>query len=135
MRRRFILGLLLAVACRQTSQERYTFAGCDDAGAVYCPRDLVFVCALDSIERKHGACTAAADCQLVSVANCFGYLASCPPAAVNAQRADDFRQAAAVEITRYCEGAVCHGSSSCAASYADGGVRCEAGRCIAVPDR
>ena len=133
-RRRLILGLLIATACSRSSQDVYSYPGCDGAGTAYCPRDLVFVCALNAIERKHGGCSSDADCRLLPLGNCFGHLSSCPPAAINAASEQAFREEAEVEVARYCDGARCGGSGSCAFSYRDGGVSCQSGRCVAVPD-
>lgn len=114
-------------------QTGYSYAGCD-GGTYVCPNDLAFYCALQTIQAKHNQCTTAADCVVAPTANCVGFLTGCPPAAVRLQQRDAFLDEAAAEASRYCDGARCMGSAVCAFSYADGGVTCMGGRCVAVPD-
>lgn len=109
-------------------QTGYAHAGCDDAGTDYCPRDLVFHCALDSIERRHRACQSAADCVLVSPENCLGHWV-CRPAAVNDAGVSSFLAEANAEISRYCDGALCRGGPSCAFTYVS--ADCVSGQCVA----
>lgn len=112
-------------------QQQYTYQGCEDAGTYGCPNDLTFYCALDTIEARYNACSSSADCVLVDTGDCVGYT-SCVPAAVSLASRATFEAEAATEVTRYCSGATCMSSGSCAEFYDS--VACIAGRCVAVAD-
>lgn len=119
------------------SQERYTYPGCDDAGTnpgAGCPRELVFVCALNSIREKYVSCASAADCVAVSATNCIDYFTTCLPAAVNNAGSAAFLEEASAQGDRYCGGGGCRGFGHCAFSYRRRLVDCISGRCVALQD-
>lgn len=119
-----------------TSQDLYTYPGCEDAGSYGCPNLLVFNCALRDIEARHNDCATPSDCVAVPVANCVGVLSSCPPAAVSDAGRENFLRQATHEVWSYCGdgGATCVSAGSCAASYRLGRTACVNGHCVAVSD-
>ena len=114
-----------------TSQETYTYYGCDDAGTYGCPRDRVFTCALEFIRTKHVHCTDDPDCTLVRLDNpCVDYFGDCYPAAVAVLEKSSFLTETDVEVKRYCDTAQCRESGSCAAVTYE--ARCVMGACTTV---
>lgn len=116
----------------RTSQHRYTYPGCEDAGTYGCPNLLVFYCAMRAIEARHNSCSVRSDCVAAPIQNCVGALSSCPPAAVTVVGRDAFVIEAQAEVWRYCGdgGATCGSSGSCASSYSQELATCLNGRCV-----
>ena len=135
MRRCALLFLLLA-GCSSSSrrdagaQAAYSYPGCEPRTA-YCPNDLTYYCALDTIAARHRACADAGECTTQRLSDCGGYT-SCRPVAVNAARRVAFAAEAKVEIDRYCTGGSCTQSGTCAETYLPGNVACVEGECVAL---
>lgn len=124
-------GTLIA-ACRNSRcvvsdvQSEYTYAGCNDAGTYGCPNDLVFNCALEQIEAKHGGCQSDTDCVAVDFDTCQGNY-TCTPAVVS--DAGAFLAEANIELDRYCDGGPCRSFATCANGRNDYQPRCIQNRC------
>jgi hypothetical protein len=112
------------------SYDRYEYGSCEIKTG-YCPRDLTFYCALDSIAAKYGSCTLNADCVEAHVLNCVGY-GACRSPVVNSNQKASFEAEASVEADRYCEDGTCNYSASCAFEY-DAGIGCVNAKCVWLP--
>ncbi|MFL5320304.1 MAG: hypothetical protein ACJ790_11660 [Myxococcaceae bacterium] len=117
-----------------SSQEAYSYAGCEDAGSYTCANLLVFSCALHAIQGKYNACNSPSDCVAVVIPNCVGVLTDCAPAAISDAGLAAYRSEATTEINRYCATATCFSAPSCAYSFTQRLADCVNGRCVPVPD-
>lgn len=117
-----------------TSQHRYSYPGCEDAGTYGCPNLPVFYCAMRAVEGRHNSCSVPSDCVAAPIRNCVGALSSCPPAAVTVVGHDAFVIEAQAEVWRYCGdgGATCVTSGSCGYAYSQERATCVNGRCVPV---
>jgi hypothetical protein len=110
-----------------SSQEGYTFAGCEPA-TYGCPQDLTFGCALRALAAKHGRCQVDSDCVALALSTCVG-LGECPPFFVSTAGVTTFRAEAQAETERYCATATCRSAGQCAQPQPLT-PRCEAGLCV-----
>lgn len=115
------------------SQERYRFAGCEDAGRLSgCPNMGIFYCALATIEARHDGCSDAGECVAINLGDCVHARNGCPPAAINGSRRAQYQAEALAEVRAYCDRSTCVGAASCAGNFSEGRTSCVGGRCVAV---
>lgn len=113
-------------------QTTYTYAGCEHAGNGGCPNLLVFECALEKIEAKHGACVDDTDCASVdNFDTCVGSF-TCLPPVVNSANVSAFLTEADTQRALYCNGGTCGSAPSCAHPKAANEPRCVQGRCVPI---
>ncbi len=116
-------------------QEHYAYPGCssDPRAGSGCPKLSVYVCALETIERKHDDCVTPGDCAQVTLNDCQGSF-GCSPRFVNGAKLQAYSAEVSVEISAFCDGGHCQGSPGCGADYRQGRVDGVNSRCVALAD-